>query len=231
MEEKVKSHIGREWYNVLKDQIPSLASIFASLRHKKAQSKIIYPDVNNVFRAFKLTPYDKVRVVILGQDPYHYEANGIAVADGLAFSSGSDSYQPPSLKNILSEVENNCYDGFSIELSDVTSLDKWAEQGVFLINTALTVEKYSPGSHSLLWKEFTTNVIKRLNEREEMIFFLLWGNHAKRYDKLINREKHVVLEAGHPSPLNTKVPFKGCEHFAFIWDILNTKKEELIEWV
>lgn len=175
----------------------------------------VYPAKEEVFRAFKLTPYQNVRVVIIGQDPYHTPG----VANGLAFSSKKTEATPPSLVNIFKAIKND----LGIENKN-PSLDKWASQGVLLLNTALTTIVGSPLEHAEYWKDFTSSVLSALNNHPNNLVFLLWGNEAKKLSSQIN-SKHTVLTASHPSPLSAK-NFINCQHFSKVNEILTTP----IDW-
>ena len=175
---------------------------------KRAEDAVIYPSADNVFKAFDLTPLDKVKVVILGQDPYH----GPHQAHGLAFSVNEGIAFPPSLQNIFKELETDIED-FQIPMhGDLTS---WAEQGVFLLNTVLTVQKGLANSHADWgWEQFTDEVIATLNNQREHIVFMLWGAHAQKKGRMINKDKQLILTAPHPSPLSAYRGFFGCAHFS-----------------
>lgn len=169
--------------------------------------KTVYPSDDDIFRAFHLTPYNEVRVVILGQDPYH---NG--ASHGLAFST-KNRVTPESLKNIFQEVEEDYFNGQGMFLTN--DLSQWARQGVLLLNAVLTVEKGKPGSHADKgWERFTVEVITRLNEINKDLVYMLWGSYARRYAKYISNPKHLILTAPHPSPLSADKGFFGCKHFS-----------------
>lgn len=195
--------------------------------------KIIYPEKDKVFKAFEFTPFDEVKVVILGQDPYH----GAGQAQGLAFSVPDGILLPPSLKNIFKELHTNFYkdetsssflERIKNKQGDLTS---WAKQGVFLLNSVLTVEEGKPASHSKIgWSEFTDSVIKKISDEKEGVIFLLWGNFAKQKASLVDTTKHTVLLAAHPSPLSAYNGFFGCGHFKKVNEILKGRGEGEIEW-
>ncbi len=173
---------------------------------KEYSQKTVYPDMHDIFNALKLTPYSSVRVVILGQDPYHGEGQ----AHGLAFSVKDGVTPPPSLKNMFREIELETGN----PPPDTGNLTRWAEQGVLLLNTALTVRAGEANSHrNKGWEIFTDRVIELLNAREEMIVFLLWGSNAREKEKLITNKNHKVFSAPHPSPLSASRGFFGCGHF------------------
>jgi uracil-DNA glycosylase len=179
------------------------------------------------FKAFKITPYSKVKVVVLGQDPYH---NPVEAYDGLAFSNSTIQNPQPSLVNILDEVEKDVYNG--LWLNKDASLYPWAEQGVLLINTAHTVEKNKPASHLTLWLDFTKFVVKELNKKNNVIW-LLWGRQAQNYGVLITNPTHYILKSSHPSPLGydkTDMPFKGCKHFSKVNEQLGIRNIKQINW-
>lgn len=183
----------------------------------------IYPAKNKIFSSFKLTDYKDVRVVILGQDPYHGEGQ----AHGLCFSVMPGVQTPPSLVNIFKEIKNDV-GGF---IPDNGYLVPWARQGVMLLNTVLTVREGMPNSHrSLGWEVFTDAVIKKLNESDRKIVFLLWGNNAKQKADLIDSSKHIILEAAHPSPLSASHGFFGCKHFSKTNEFLVGMGEKPIKW-
>ncbi len=183
----------------------------------------IYPPPKDIFRAFDLCPFDKVKVVILGQDPYH----GSKQANGLAFAVDESIALPPSLQNIFKEIESDL--GIIPEKSgDLTRL---AKQGVLLLNATLTVRAQTPGSHQKKgWEIFTDTVIKALSEEREHIVFMLWGNYAKNKGVIIDRSKHLVLEAAHPSPFSAYSGFFGCKHFSKANAYLKNHELEEIDW-
>lgn len=190
---------------------------------KEYSSATVYPEGKNIFRAFELCPFESVKVVILGQDPYH----GPKQANGLCFSVGDNIPQPPSLQNIFKEIENdtNC------KMPNTGNLDNWSRQGVLLLNATLTVRANKPGSHQHQgWEEFTDAVIKTISERKEHIVFLLWGRYAQEKGKIINRSKHHVLTAPHPSPFSAYSGFFGCKHFSKTNQYLDSIGEKPIHW-
>ena len=189
---------------------------------KEYMDKEIYPEPKNVFNAFDLCPFDEVKVVILGQDPYH----GKGQAHGLAFSVPEGIAPPPSLQNIFKEIES---DIGSENMS--TDLTRWAQQGVFLLNSILTVIARSPTSHSDSgWEVFTDFVIKRLSDKREHLVFMLWGSFAKSKSSYIDQSKHLILEAVHPSPLSANNGFFGCKHFSKANKYLEENGLEPIDW-
>lgn len=186
-------------------------------------SKTIYPKPENVFRAFALCPFDKVKVVLLGQDPYH----GPSQAHGLSFSVQTGIQNPPSLKNIFKEIEND----LQIKMSPSGNLTSWAEQGVLLLNATLTVIASQAGSHQRQgWEEFTDAVIKKISDEKKHIVFLLWGAYAQSKSNLIDANKHLILRAPHPSPLSAHRGFLGCRHFSQTNDYLEKTGQSKINW-
>ena len=187
-------------------------------------TKTIFPPKENIFKAFNLTNFDNLKVVILGQDPYHK----IGQAQGLAFSTPSNIKNPPSMRNILKEIENEYSTKSSCNDGDLTP---WAKQGVLLINAILTVEEAKPASHSKLgWQIFTDNIIKYISNNCTDIVFLLWGTSAIKKSKLIDENKHHILTAVHPSPLSAYRGFFGCNHFIQANAILKKANKQEIEW-
>ena len=185
--------------------------------------KTIYPSKKQVFRAFRYTSYKDLKVVILGQDPYHGEGE----AEGLSFSVPKGIKRPPSLNNIFKEL----HDDLGLNISDSSSLVPWAKQGVLLLNTVLTVEKDKAGSHKDLgWQVFTDEVIKKINEKEEPVVFILWGNYARSKKKFITNPKHLVIESAHPSPLSAYNGFFGSKPFSKTNDFLIKNNLRPINW-
>ena len=215
--------INKKWDEVLsnefkKDYFKKL-SIFVKNEYNK---KEIYPKYNDIFNALRYTDYDDVKVVILGQDPYH----GYNEAHGLSFSVKKGTPMPPSLQNIFKELEND----LNIKKTD-SDLTSWAKQGVFLLNSIMTVEKDKPLSHKDKgWEIFTDNIIKCLNEREKPIVFVLWGSYARSKKVLITNKRHLVLESVHPSPLSAYRGFFGSKPFSKINAFLEKNNIEKIEW-
>ena len=201
---------------------PYFAQLVRFLHQEKADGKVIYPPGSQIFRAFELTPLDQVKVVILGQDPYHNPGEAM----GLSFSVPDGVRMPPSLRNIFTEVEND----LGIRMSGRPNLENWARQGVLLLNSILTVEAGKAASHrGIGWQEFTDAVIRTLSERRQGIVFLLWGNFAKAKAALIDSSKHHVLQAAHPSPLAGGA-FFGCRHFSKTNQILVSEGKAPIDW-
>ena len=192
------------------------------LEKEKTQYQI-YPPGSKILSAFDHTPFDQVKVVILGQDPYH----GPGQANGLSFSVSPEIPQPPSLKNILKELHND----LGITLPKTGDLTPWAQQGVLLLNAVLTVRHKEPGSHQKRgWENFTDAVIRKLSKNREGIVFLLWGNFARSKKKLIDAKKHHILEAPHPSPFSAHSGFFGCHHFSKTNELLVSQGQNPINW-
>ena len=213
------------WKQVLKDEFNKnyFEQLTMFLKAEKALGKIIYPPGQLFFNAFEKTPFDKVKVVIIGQDPYHNEGQ----AHGLSFSVPDGIAKPPALKNILKELKND----LGIENSSTGNLEKWAAQGVLLLNASLSVRKNEPGSHGNKgWLQFTDEVIKKISEQKEGIIFLLWGKFAQEKQPLIDETKHFVLKAAHPSPLSANSGFFGCKHFSKTNELLMAQNKEPIDW-
>jgi uracil-DNA glycosylase len=191
--------------------------------------KKVYPSKENVFKAFKLTSFENLKVVILGQDPYHGEGQ----AEGLCFSVPKGVRLPPSLQNIFKELASDFQDKRYLENIERRNghLTKWAKQGVFLLNSVLTVEKGRPGSHAGLgWETFTDEVIRKVSEHKTGIVFLLWGNYAIKKKSLIDIKKHFVLIAPHPSPFSAHTGFFGCKHFSKTNEILKKQGKSEVDW-
>lgn len=185
--------------------------------------KNILPTPSNIFNAYNSTPFNKVKVVIIGQDPYH----GVGQAHGLCFSVQSGIKPPPSLVNIFKEIRTD----LAIEIPQHGCLQKWAAQGVFLLNSILTVEANKPASHQKRgWEEFTNATIKSLSENKEGVVFLLWGNYAQQKSTLIDNNKHTILCAPHPSPFSAHSGFLGCKHFSQVNKILIQQGQTPIDW-
>lgn len=216
--------IEQSWKEALAGEFekPYFASLVRFLHEEKAAGQRIYPPGSRIFKAFELTPVDQVKVVILGQDPYH----GAGQAMGLSFSVPANIPAPPSLKNIFKEI----HDDLGITMSGYPDLEKWARQGVLLLNAVLTVRAGQPASHSSIgWTEFTDAVIKYISDHCTGVVFLLWGNFARSKKALIDTTRHYVLEAAHPSPL-ARGAFFGCRHFSKTNEILAREGKTPIDW-
>ncbi len=213
------------WKNALSNLFdkPYFVQIAAHLKTEKALKRIIYPKGSLIFNAFEQTPYEKVKVVILGQDPYHNPGQAM----GLSFSVPEGVKPPPSLMNIYKELQKDI--GMSIPTTG--DLTPWANQGVLLLNAVMTVRENEPASHGKIgWMEFTDNVIKHLSDQKEGLVFLLWGNFAIQKQVLIDATKHKILKAPHPSPLSAHNGFFGCKHFSQTNEYLVHQKLQPIDW-
>lgn len=208
-----------------------LAEEFSKIYFHKLESSITdayklavcYPKANDIFTAFNLCPFPKLKVVILGQDPYH----GKNQAHGLAFSVPTETKIPPSLRNIYKEIKSDigCVE------DEKGNLEHWAKGGVLLLNTTLTVEEGKPTSHQGLgWEAFTDSVIKKISDEKENVVFLLWGKHAQTKTELIDSEKHLILQTSHPSPFSAHRGFLGCKHFSQVNDYLKKHHQSEIKW-
>lgn len=203
----------KDYYKKLKEEID-----------KRYETTTVFPEKQNIFKAFSLTKLDNLKVVILGQDPYH----GFGQAQGLAFSTPANIKNPPSMQNILKEIQSDLGKKSICEDGDLTP---WAKQGVLLLNTILTVEEAKPKSHhNLGWEVFTDNIIKYISDNCEDTIFILWGSPAISKTKLIDRKKHHILTAPHPSPLSSYRGFFGCKHFSQTNNILKSLNKETIIW-
>lgn len=216
--------IGNNWDELLKDEFRR--EYYLRLREflkQEYSSGTVYPDMYSIFNALKITDYDAVKAVILGQDPYHGEGQ----AHGLSFSVQNGVALPPSLQNIYKELQTD----LGIPPARTGDLTPWAKQGVLLLNTVLTVRGGIANSHKGKgWEEFTDRIITLLNEREKPMVFLLWGANARAKKALISNPSHLVLEAAHPSPLSAYNGFFGCRHFSKTNDFLVRTGQEPINW-
>ena len=216
--------IEASWKHLLAEEFsaPYFKEIKSFLVAEKKAGKIIYPKGSKIFNAFDTTPVDQVKVVILGQDPYH----GPGQAMGLSFSVPKSEKVPASLKNIYKELHKDV----GMEIPRHGDLSAWAEQGVFLLNAMLTVEHRQAGSHKKIgWQQFTNAVIRKLSDEKEGLVFLLWGNFAKAKKEFIDQTKHHVLESAHPSPLAGN-RFSGCKHFSHTNELLIKQGKPPIDW-
>ena len=217
-------NLGNDWDEILKDEFSK--EYYLKLRaflKSEYKSHCIHPDMYDIFNALKWTSYENTKVVILGQDPYHE----VGQAHGLAFSVQKGVKIPPSLLNIYKELNQDlgCY------IPNNGYLIPWADQGVLLLNTALTVRAHEANSHQNVgWEIFTDNIIKLLNKREDPAIFVLWGGNARRKKSLIDTSRHYVLESAHPSPLSAYRGFFGCKHFSKINKILQSLGKDPIDW-
>jgi uracil-DNA glycosylase len=213
------------WKAVLKAEFskPYFQQAVTFLKVEKAQGKIIYPPGSLIFNAFNTTPFNEVKVVIIGQDPYH----GAGQAHGLSFSVPDGVPPPPSLVNIYKELNAD----IGMPIPTTGNLTKWAKQGVLLLNASLTVRANEAASHAKVgWMEFTDAVIRRLSDEKKNVVFLLWGRFAQEKQSLIDETKHHVLKAAHPSPLSAYNGFFGCKHFSKTNDLLMKAGLQPIDW-
>lgn len=212
------------WKEVLEDEFSK--EYFVKLTGKVREAylnKTVFPPPKLIFNAFELCPFDKVKVVILGQDPYH----GSGQAHGLSFSVPDGVRTPPSLQNIYKEIR----DDLGIEIPVSGNLERWAKQGVLLLNATLTVEMAQANSHQAFgWEKFTDAVIKTIADKKEHVVFMLWGSYARSKAQLIDSNKHLILEAPHPSPLSAHRGFLGCKHFSQANKYLEQNGLEPIKW-
>ena len=222
---EVNPKLNASWLNELKDEFKKdyFKSLKITLMDEINNGKIIFPPGKLIFNAFNLTPFDKVKVIILGQDPYH----GPKQAHGLSFSVPEGIKSPPSLTNIYKELKND----LNIDIPGHGNLTHWAQQGVLLLNSALTVRASNPGSHQKIgWNIFSDEVINKLSSNRGNLVFMLWGNFAKSKASLIDSSKHLVLNAAHPSPLSAYNGFFGCKRFSKANRYLSNKGFKEIDW-
>lgn len=216
--------IGNKWDIILKQEYNE--QYFKELIEfikKEYKTKVIYPKQNEVFNAFRYTDFDNVKVVILGQDPYH----GPNQAEGLSFSVSNEVLKPPSLKNIFKELESD----LKIPFPEHNSLKPWAKQGVLLLNAVLTVEEHKPTSHKDKgWEKFTDNIIREINKRSTPTVFILWGAYARAKKTLITNPKHYIIESAHPSPFSARNGFFGSKPFSKANDFLRKNDIKEIDW-
>ena len=214
------------WHRKLKEEIsePYIKELKAFLEKEKQARKVVYPPEPLVFNAFLHTPYDAVKVVIIGQDPYH----GAGQAHGLSFSVPTGVKPPPSLVNIYKEIQSDIRVAMP---TDYGNLTRWAQQGVLLLNAVLTVRAGESASHSTIgWMNFTDEVIKKISDEKSGVVFLLWGKFAHQKQALIDETKHHVLKAAHPSPFSAYNGFFGCKHFSQTNNLLSKQGIEPIDW-
>lgn len=217
--------IENSWKEELSEEFhkPYFEKIANFLKEEKKTGKTIYPPGKLIFNAFDHTPFSKVKVVIIGQDPYH----GAGQAHGLSFSVPDKIPAPPSLVNIFKELRED----LEIPIPGTGNLEKWADQGVLLLNASLTVEANTPNSHSQAgWHTFTDEVIKHVSAGKENIVFMLWGKFAQNKEALVDASKHLILKAAHPSPFSAHSGFFGCRHFSKANAWLREKGEKQIDW-
>ena len=219
-----KPDIEEQWYKALKDEFEAdyFADIKSFLIEEKKQH-IVFPPSSLIFNAFNLTPFDDVKVVILGQDPYH----NIGQAHGLAFSVPDNIQKPPSLINIFKELNQD----MGLPIPTHGNLEKWAKEGVLLLNASLTVRAHMAASHAKIgWQHFTDAAIKALSDKKQNLVFILWGNYAIAKENLIDHNKHLILKTVHPSPLSASRGFFGCRHFSKTNEYLIKNNIKPINW-
>lgn len=214
----------KNWYDLLKDEFSK--EYFIKLQRKledEYSRYTVYPKMENIFNALNYVKYEDVKVVIMGQDPYH-EPNQ---AMGMSFSVPDDVKIPPSLVNIFKEIESD----LNINCIQSGNLTRWAKQGVLLLNSVLTVRESMANSHKNIgWLEFTSKILEKLNERLDPVIFVLWGNNAKSLLPIISNKQHYILKSAHPSPLSAYNGFFGCKHFSQINGILKSLNKQEIDW-
>lgn len=220
-----KIKIEDSWKILLEENFEKekLNSIKSFILNEKEKGKIVYPSGNLIYNAFKLTPFSKLKVIILGQDPYH----GKGQAHGLSFSVPFGIKPPPSLKNIFKELKSD----LNFNIPNHGNLENWAKQGVLLLNAILTVNASEPASHKKSgWEDFTDFVIQKISDNSENKVFLLWGKFAQEKSKFIDNSKHLILKAQHPSPFSAHNGFFGCKHFSQTNDYLKKHGQAPINW-
>lgn len=216
-------NIEESWKNLLKPEFekPYFSSLINFVK-QEYKEHTCYPKGKNIFKAFELTSFDQVKVVLLGQDPYHGEGQAM----GLCFSVPNGIVYPPSLRNIIIELKNDT--GIELKSGDLTP---WAKQGVFLLNATLTVRAHQAGSHQKKgWETFTDSVIHKISEEKEHVVFILWGSYAQQKINLIDTRKHFIIKSVHPSPLSAHRGFFGSRPFSLTNEYLTSKKIEPIQW-
>jgi uracil-DNA glycosylase len=220
----LSSRLEKKWRDIIGVEFEQhMAQLEQFLRREKDLGRIIYPRDENIFNALNSTPFEKVKVVIIGQDPYHGEGQ----AHGLCFSVPKGKPIPPSLRNIYKEIERDC----RLQMPDHGDLTGWAVQGVLLLNAKLTVRKGNPDSHQGKgWEELTDAIIHAVSAKREHVVFLLWGSDAQKKRALIDPKRHRVLEASHPSPFSAHLSFRGCGHFKKANRYLKKHGLEPVEW-
>jgi len=222
--QSIRPQIDESWKIILKDEFQK--EYFSTLKLfliEEKKTHIIYPQSDAIFNAFNLCPFNALKVVIIGQDPYHGEGQ----AHGLSFSVPEGIKPPPSLKNIFKELNTDV----NFKIPTHGNLSRWAEQGVLLLNATLTVRKKQAGSHQKRgWENYTDSVIQKVSEEKEGIVFLLWGRFAQEKAKLIDENKHHILTAPHPSPFSAYSGFFGCKHFSKTNNLLKKQSTQPINW-
>lgn len=220
-------HLNSDWRNELRNEIskPYFEKILSFVKTEIENGKLIFPKYDLIFNAFNQIKYNQVKIVIIGQDPYH----GLNQANGLAFSVNDNCKIPPSLKNIFKEIYAN---HSNLKIPNSGNLEYWSKQGVLLLNSVLTVEAHQPSSHSKIgWQKFTDAVIQHISTQNKNLVFLLWGAYAHQKENLINTNEHLVLKTTHPSPLSAHKGFLGCNHFDLANEYLLSKNITPIHWM
>jgi uracil-DNA glycosylase len=218
------NQVNNEWLSIFKNEINKkyFKFIIEELENC-AEENILCPSPKNIFKAFKKTSFSNLKVVIVGQDPYH----GRGQANGLSFAVSNDQITPPSLKNIFNEIEND----LKKRPNTKKNLESWADQGVLMLNSSLSVKSGKPNSHQNLgWNKFTDKILKHISENKNNVVFFLWGNFAKQKQELIDRNKHLILSSSHPSPLSSYISFDGCKHFSKSNKYLKQNNLNEINW-
>jgi uracil-DNA glycosylase len=221
----INPKLEESWKIALKEEFekPSFFALKSFLENERKSEQSIFPPGHQIFAALDKTPFQKVKVVLLGQDPYH----GPGQAHGLSFSVKDGQKLPPSLQNIFKELRSD----LGIPMSGSGNLEKWADQGVLLLNATLTVRENQPGSHQKKgWEEFTDAIIRELSAKRNGLIFLLWGKFAQAKENLIDTTKHYVLRAPHPSPFSADRGFFGCKHFSKVNELLKEQGLSPIDW-
>lgn len=218
------NQVNNEWLSIFKSEINKKYFKFIIEELEScAEENILCPSPKNIFKAFKKTSFSSLKVVIVGQDPYH----GRGQANGLSFAVNNDQITPPSLKNIFNEVEND----LKIRTNTKKNLESWADQGVLMLNSSLSVKSGKPNSHQNLgWNKFTDKILKHISGNKNNVVFFLWGNFAKQKQELIDKNKHLILSSSHPSPLSSYISFNGCKHFSKSNKYLKQNNLNEINW-
>ena len=220
MEVKISS----DWKELLQDEFkkPYFEELVGFVKSEYATTQV-FPAGRNIFRAFDKCPFEKLKVVVIGQDPYHGEGQ----ANGLCFSVNDGVQYPPSLQNIFKEI----HEDLGVEIPSSGNLDRWAEQGVLLLNAVLTVRAHQAASHAGRgWEQFTDAVVRTIAERKEGVVYMLWGNYAQRKGQIADPQRNLILKSVHPSPLSVYRGFFGCKHFSKANDYLISQGKEPIKW-
>ena len=218
------NQVNNEWLSIFKSEVnKKYFKLIIEELESCAEENILCPSPKNIFKAFKKTSFSNLKIVIVGQDPYH----GRGQANGLSFAVNNDQITPPSLKNIFNEVEND----LKIRTNTKKNLESWADQGVLMLNSSLSVKSGKPNSHQNLgWNKFTDKILKHISGNKNNVVFFLWGNFAKQKQELIDKNKHLILSSSHPSPLSSYISFNGCKHFSKSNKYLKQNNLNEINW-